>query len=1285
MTELLKKLSLILNGAGSSNLPAQEFYRTLALVSPVGIFQTDAEGRCVYVNERWCEFTGLSPAEAAGQGWNKALHPEDRERVVGLWEASVGSDRLFKAHYRFQRPDGKIIWVHGESMPITDDAGEITGYVGTVTDVTDRVEAEIRLENAQQHLRGILDNSTEAIISISENQHITFFNQSAELLFGYKEAEVLGEPLDILLPRETMPRHVEYIKRFGTGARGSKWMNDRAPIAGVRKDGARFVAQASIARFDLHGERIYSVMMRDVTREIEAEEDLKKNESSLAKAQRIGHMGNWDWDIVAGKLAWSDEIYRIFGLEPQEFGATYEAFLNSVYPEDRDFVKKSVDGALAGEPYDIDHRIITSGGEVRHVHEQGEVMFDDDGGPIRMVGIVQDITERKLAVEALKASEQQVRLLLDSTAEAIYGLDLEGNCTLANPACLRMLGYDRLEAVLGKKMHDLMHHTRPDGSRLTNKQCRIYQAFRRDEGTHVDDEVLWRADGTSFPAEYWSYPVHQDGKVIGAVVTFLDITERKRTEEALRESEARYRTVVEGSPGYIFLLNREGNILDLDMPRELVDKPAVLVTTHIYDFVYEGDRERFKHEVRLCSETNSLRDFEILNYDQSFTYQVLLSPISKSRGEPENIVCNIYDITERKQAEEALAEKTIYLDNILRESTEYAIATTDLDFRITYYNPMAEKLHGYKAEEVIGKTLQEMHTKEKVAPERLEQAVENIRRYGEHSYTVVQEKKEGTRYIDTRISGIYDANGELVGFANFARDITKRKLAEEALAAERERLAITLRSITDGVITTDADGKVVLVNRAGEELIGRSQEESAGRPLEEIFRLVHEKTGEPLEIPLNKVLLGENGASSENRAILISRDGGRIPVEEGASPLRDKDSRIIGIVLVFRDRSDRIHLESEIQRGQKLESLGELAGGLAHDFNNFLMGINLKVSTAELKARHDPDLRELLKSAQDSIQRAKGITQQLLTFAKGGEPVKTVLDFQPFLKEAVKFAIHGSRAAAHFNLDEGLWPVEIDQGQITQVVNNLVINAVQAMPAGGKLTVTAGNIVVDGNNPYGPLEHGSYVEVAVQDTGVGIPQNIIDNIFDPYFTTRSHGSGLGLFSCYSIVDKHGGWMTVESEVDQGSTFTFYLPAARKDVVEVPPVGEVVGGTGHILVVDDEETIRSGMEELLEVLDYKVQTAPDGEEGLALYRHYLEIGEPFDLAILDLTIPGAMAGEEIARRLREITPDLKMIVASGYSTDPIMAHYRDYGFQGVLVKPFSAEELSQILAQLLSSD
>lgn len=905
MTELLKKLSLILNGEGSSNLPAQEFYHTLALVSPVGIFQTDAEGRCVYVNERWCEFTGLSPAEAVGQERSKALHPDDRERVAGSWEASVESDRIFKVDYRFQRPDDKITWVHGESTPITDDTGGITGYVGTVTDVTDRMEAEIRLENAQHHLRGILDNSTEAIISISESQHITFFNQSAELLFGYKEAEVLGEPLDILLPRETMQRHAEHIKRFGAGDRDSRWMNNRMPIAGVRKDGTRFVAQASIARFDLHGEHIYSVMMRDMTREIEAEEDLEKSESSLAEAQRIGRMGNWDWDIVADKLAWSDEIYRIFGLEPQEFGATYEAFLNSVYPEDRDFVKKSVEGALAGEPYDIDHRVITSWGEVRHVHEQGEVVFNETGLPVRMVGVVQDITERKLA--------------------------------------------------------------------------------------------------------------------------------------------------------------------------------------------------------------------------------------------------------------------------------------------------------------------------------------------------------------------------------------------EEALVAERERLAITLRSITDGVITTDADGKVVLINRAGEELIGRSQEESAGRPLEEIFRLVHETTGEPLEIPLSKVLLGENGAASENQAILISRDGDCIPVEEGASPLRDKDSRIIGMVLVFRDRSDRIRLESEIQRGQKLESLGELAGGLAHDFNNFLMGINLKVSTAELKARHDPDLRELLKSAQDSIQRARGITQQLLTFARGGEPVKTVLDFRPFLKEAVKFAIHGSRVVAHFRLNEGLWPIEIDQGQMNQVLNNLVINAVQAMPKGGELKVNARNIIVDGNNPHYQLAHGPYVEVAVQDNGVGIPENIIDNIFDPYFTTRSQGSGLGLFSCYSIVDKHGGWMTVESEVDQGSTFTFYLPASRKNVVEASSAGEVVAGTGHILVVDDEETIRSGMEELLEVLDYQVRTAPDGEEGLALYHHYLEIGEPFDLVILDLTIPGAMAGEEIAWRLREITPDLKMIVASGYSTDPIMAHYRDYGFQGVLVKPFSAEELSQILVQLLGSD
>lgn len=540
-------------------------------------------------------------------------------------------------------------------------------------------------------------------------------------------------------------------------------------------------------------------------------------------------------------------------------------------------------------------------------------------------------------------------------------------------------------------------------------------------------------------------------------------------------------------------------------------------------------------------------------------------------------------------------------------------------------------------------------------------------------------------WVHSETMAINGQDGDITGYVGTITDITDRKRAEEALAAERERLSTTLRCIADGVIATDPKGNIVLINRAGEDLTGWTQEEAVGRPLEKIFQLVHEDTGEPVEVPLQAIIMGANGVAIDNQAILIARNGERRPIEEGASPLRDKDSQVMGTVLVFRDRSDRLQLESEMMRVQRLESLGVLAGGLAHDFNNFLMGINLKVNTARLRVGRDPEIQDLLASAEEAIMRAKGITQQLLTFTRGDAPVKTNIDLAPLIKEAVKFALHGTQVKPRFKLNKRLWTVAIDPGQITQVINNLVLNAVNAMPHGGQIIVSAGNVAVTDTRPKGPLAIGDYVKVSIRDTGLGIPPNIMDSIFHPYFTTREQGSGLGLFSCYTILEKHEGWITVESEVDNGSTFTFYLPGFADAVSESRATDEVLPGIGELLVVDDDQIIRASMAELLEMLNYSVDTASDGKSALAKYRHRMQAGHPFDLVILDLTIPGELSGLDIFQRLREIDSEVKAIVASGHATHPVMAHYQDYGFRGVLVKPFSAEELSRSIIEALRED
>ncbi|MBA7705169.1 MAG: response regulator, partial [Calditrichaeota bacterium] len=342
----------------------------------------------------------------------------------------------------------------------------------------------------------------------------------------------------------------------------------------------------------------------------------------------------------------------------------------------------------------------------------------------------------------------------------------------------------------------------------------------------------------------------------------------------------------------------------------------------------------------------------------------------------------------------------------------------------------------------------------------------------------------------------------------------------------------------------------------------------------------------------------------------------------------------------------------------------------------------LNVGTARLKAGKNEEIRDLLQAAEQSIQQAKGITQQLLTFTRGGEPVKTSMALQPMIKESVKFTLHGSKAKSRFDLPDDLWPVEIDPGQINQVINNLALNAVQAMSRGGHLTVTARNVTIEeGDQRTTALQPGNYVEVAIKDEGVGIPPENIDSIFDPYYTTREKGTGLGLFSVYSIIERHGGWITVESEVDLGTTFTFYLPAAA-DEEAAAISSEIKEGSGRVLVMDDDDTICLGLKALLGELGYEVETTANGEEAIERYGEALKSDQPFDAVIMDLTVPGGMGGAEAIGHLKELDPRVRAVVSSGYSTDPIMANYQEYGFEAVLMKPFQLADLSRAMDLVL---
>jgi PAS domain S-box-containing protein len=548
---------------------------------------------------------------------------------------------------------------------------------------------------------------------------------------------------------------------------------------------------------------------------------------------------------------------------------------------------------------------------------------------------------------------------------------------------------------------------------------------------------------------------------------------------------------------------------------------------------------------------------------------------------------------------------------------------------------------------------------------------------------------DGTKYFEITTSPLRDSTGKIVAGIEVVRDVTSRRRAELVLAEEKERLAVTLRCIADGVITINLEGEVIFVNRVAEELTGWEQYDAVGRPLGEVFRIADKKTGAHLCGLLESALARGETINLPVSTVLTARDGTEKLIADSAAPIRDEDSQPRGLVIVFRDVTHEVRTEQELLKVRKLESVGILAGGIAHDFNNILVAIlgNLNLATQMLDKQHEA--APILNDAVKASLRAKDLTNQLLTFAKGGNPVKELASIAEVIEDSAQFVLHGAKTKCVFDFADDLWLVDIDKGQISQVIQNIIINSQHAMPEGGTINVSCEN-VTDSSREHAPLDpEKKFIRIAITDTGIGIQETLLEKIFDPYFTTKSEGSGLGLAISHSIIEKHNGHIIAWSQPGKGTTFYIYLPAAPGKNLVVESHGDDGPLREHggmkILLMDDDEMVRRVSGNMLKFMGYQVGHAEDGLQAINLYRTDYEAGQPFDVVIMDLTIPGGMGGQEAVQELHRIDPDAKVIVSSGYSNDPILAEYEKYGFEAAIVKPFDMKELSSVIRQSINQE
>jgi PAS domain S-box-containing protein len=830
------------------------------------------------------------------------------------------------------------------------------------------------------------------------------------------------------------------------------------------------------------------------------------------------------------------------------------------------------------------------------------------------------------------------------------------------------------------------------------------------------------------------------GNAVGTLSSGEDISERRKAQEALAASERRFKSLVQNASDVTMVWRADGTIAYASPSSErlLGREPVELIDRSVFELLAAGDVEAVRRTLsRLLSLPGRPVAMECRCHHVNGTLLTFEALASNLLNDPDigGIVVNARDITERVAMERQLQDRAAFEELtaaisgrfVHLEAEEIAGAIEDALARVGEF--MGVDRSYVFLYDTTGRTATNTHEwcAEGIPPQKAD--LQDVSKeemgwslgglYEGRSLIVnelgdvpVEAGADRAVFQEGKIQSLLcvpmKVRGRVMGFvgcdcvraqrswsadeirmlrviAEVMANGLERERAEEALRREHHLATRLADTSPVGVVQIDGHGRITVANKRAEDLLELSRDER-GAYCAPLWRVttVDGADPPPQELPHIMIQLSRQPVHGLRQGI-VWPDGRRMVVSVSGAPLIGPEGRFEGGVFSIEDITERLRIEEELQKSQRLESLGMLAGGIAHDFNNLLGGLfgYLDMAREECRAA-SPAAGELLDKALTGYQRARDLTQQLLTFAKGGAPVRRLASIAATVHEAASLALSGSTIVPSFTIADDVWDGEIDEGQISQVVNNLVINARHAMPRGGRLEVRCRNREIDDRTALA-VAPGKYVEVTITDSGMGIPREHMGRIFDPFFTTKQQGSGLGLASAYSIVKKHGGDISVNSKLGRGTTFCVFLPAVAERTAKQSPktVDERVRhGAGRVLLMDDEAVIVEMATELLKRLGYEVHSARHGEEALDAYRHARESGSPFDVVILDLTIAGGMGGLETIRKLREIDGDVRAIVSSGYAEDPAMADPEAYGFQGVVRKPYRIRDLSGVLARLL---
>ena len=908
-------------------------------------------------------------------------------------------------------------------------------------------------------------------------------------------------------------------------------------------------------------------------------------------------------------------------------------------------------------------------------------------------------------------------------SEGVVLIDSSGVIVKANPAAEKILGL-KISEIEGR-LYDSQEWKiiRPDGSPMPVDEMAGPRSMNEKRPIKNIEMGLVKDDHSVSWISVSAVPIiSNDGKIEHIIGTFVDITDkkeaedalkfakeelqdivkertkevgqeiqsRKNTEDALKARESFLNRFINQSPFATWISDAKGTIIranpalqkSLNVTEEqLVGKYNVLkdpvaerqgLMPLIQSVFEEGKTIHF-----ICDwDGNDIPSLD-LKGSNSVSIDATMFPIFNPDGKITNVVLNWIDITERKKAQEALYESERRYRSLF-EFMEEGFLRTDTNGYITMANMAIAKICAYKSpDEMIGVHATTLYAN---AEER-EKIIKEVQQKGVvHNYEIMLRSKEGHLFWTlSNIKLFKNDNDEVLGTEGLIRDITNRKKSEDALRESEEKFRKIYEYMSVGIAKINLDFRIESANKAYCEMLGYSENQLIGKHLKDITapetlkeNLIKQSqlaTGEIDHYRMEKQFIHQNGTIIDG---ILDSD-----------LVRDAYGNPLYFLSSVLDITERNRLEKKVQQTQKMEAIATLAGGIAHDFNNILSVIVGNISYALSCLKKDDELFDVLSDVMHGTKQAENLTHQLLTFAKGGEPIKKLCNINKILEEASTFFTSGAKSKCNFYLADNLWSTEVDSGQINQVVSNLVINAGQSMPNGGIITIRSENTEIEPDSVF-PLSPGQYVKISIEDKGIGIKDEHVSSIFNPYFTTKKKGNGLGLTTAYSIIKRHNGHISVYSEIGLGTVFNIFLPAVTQIVKESGVIKEPEHeGHGRILVMDDQEAILKMVGRMLNRMGYEVAFAIDGVQAIQIYQEAQQSQQQsFDLVILDLTIPGGMGGAETMSALLKIDPMTKAIVSSGYSNDPIMANYESYGFCGVVPKPYSKKQLSDVLNKIL---